>query len=152
MTVLAIDPGLTTGWARTDGRTGAFSIKHFDDHGQALAMWSDWLEAELKREPLVYLAIERAWLTGGRFANGDLTLAMVRLAHAIAWSVDVARTEKSAGDVRKALIGRARRRKGETTREFDTELRSAVEARGLLCATPHAVDAAALLLVMEGRT
>ena len=51
MSVLALDVGKTTGWARSDGRSGSFSVRDIPDHGEALATFSDWLEGNAGRGP-----------------------------------------------------------------------------------------------------
>lgn len=155
MTVLALDLGLRTGWARSDGRSGVFRPDHGGDHGKALALFSDWLEAMLDAEPLVTLAVERGF--GGNNASGRLTTAMELTAHALAWCRDIPRTDRGALEVRKWLLGFSRMPKqpGESaaarTREMDKLVLAAVRARGFNPDTEHAADACALLAMIEQR-
>jgi Holliday junction resolvasome RuvABC endonuclease subunit len=141
--ILALDPGFRTGWARSDGRTGILDLSGHDDHGQALAMYHDWLDGELTRDRPVALAIERAIFTG-RMQHADLTLSMIRVAHMVAWSHDVPRTEKTAQEVRGWLVGKYRGAK-------DAEVIAAVNARGFQVKKSHEADAAALLCACECR-
>jgi hypothetical protein len=53
LAILALDLGLRTGWARSDGRSGVFVPEHEGDHGRALALFTDWLEAMLDAEPII---------------------------------------------------------------------------------------------------
>ena len=155
MSVLALDLGKTTGWARSDGRSGAFTVGQYDDHGQALAMFDDWLDAMLDETPLVYLAVERGF--GGNNANGRLTTAMELTAHALAWSHDIPRTDRGASEVRKWLLGYSRvgvdaePSKAARIRLLDKAIMAGVRARGFTPATEHAADACALLCMVENR-
>lgn len=140
---LALDPGFNVGWARADGRTGILNLTTYDDHGHALAVFHDWLDGELTREPPAYLAVERAIFVG-RMKDADLTLAMIRVAHMVAWSHDVPRVEKTAQEVRGWLVGKYRGAK-------DPEIIAAVNARGFRVKKSHEADAAALLCACEMR-
>lgn len=155
MAVLALDLGVTVGWARSDGRSGTFTVKGIPDHGQRLAMFSDWLETMLDETPLVYLAVERGF--GGNNISGRLTTAMELTAHALAWSRNVPRTDRSADTVRKFLLGFARisktvePSKARRDRLMDKAVLESVRARGFNPASEHAADAAALLACVEQR-
>lgn len=155
MSVLALDLGLITGWARADGRTGTFSVRGIADHGQALALFQDWIDEQLDAEPLVYLAVERGF--GGNNANGRLTTQMEGAAHASAWARDIQRTDRGAPEVRKWLLGYGRVSKAvepsktARTRLLDAAVMAAVRARGFLPASEHEADAAALLCCCEQR-
>ena len=146
LSILAIDPGKKTGWYRLGGgprpaASGLFDIGRFEDHGQALAMWSDWLDKSLTLDPPQVLAIERAIFVRGH-ALGELTTAMVRLAHALGWAHNVRRWEATANSVRKGLCGKAK--------ATDPEIRAAVRAAGLDPMNEHEADAAALAIVCRG--
>jgi hypothetical protein len=155
MAVLALDLGVTTGWARSNGQSGAFSVKGIPDHGQALAMFSDWIDGMLDEAPLVYLAVERGF--GGNNAVGRLTTAMELTAHAAAYARQVPRTDRSAVTVRKWLLGYARvgvdaePSKAARVRLLDKAVMAGVRARGFSPANEHAADAAALLCCVEER-
>ena len=155
MTVLALDIGKTTGWARSDGRSGTFCISQHADHGQALGAFSDWIEAMLDEAPLVYLAVERGF--GGNNASGRLTTAMELTAHMHAFARDVPRTDRSAPQVRKWLLGyatvgvAAEPSKAARVRLLDKAIMAGVRARGFDPKDEHAADAAALLLMVENR-
>lgn len=159
MTALAIDPGVRTGWARSDGSTGALDLSAYADHGQALAVWCDWLDAELTARPPAFVAIERAFLSRGG-AAADLTKGLIGVAHMMAFSHAVSRCEHAADQVRDWLFG-ARRTwraikqdapsKAAGVRRLDASIRREVEARGFRVADEHAGDAAALLSFVERR-
>jgi Holliday junction resolvasome RuvABC endonuclease subunit len=140
---LSLDPGFRTGWARSDGRTGILDLSVYEDHGHAAAVFHDWLDKELTRDRPISLAVERAIFTG-RMKHADLTLALIRIAHMVAWSHDVPRTEKTAQEVRGWLVGKYR---GAT----DAEVIAAVNARGFRVTKSHEADAAALLCACECR-
>ena len=153
MSVLALDLGKSCGWARSDGRSGVFSVAGQPDHGQALALFSDWIEAMLDETPLNYLAVERGF--GGNNASGRLTTAMELTAHAHAWARAILRTDRSAVQVRKWLLGygaigkHVEPSKAARVRRMDAAVLAAVQARGWWPDSEHAADAAALLCCVE---
>lgn len=153
VTVLALDIGLACGWARTHGRSGVFSVRGIADHGQALALFSDWIDGMLDEEPILYLAVERGY--GGNGASGRLKTAMEGVAHAAAWARSIQRTDRSPGEVRKWLLGfgaiskAAEPSKAARERRMDRAVLAAVQARGWWPDSEHAADAAALLACCE---
>lgn len=153
MSVLALDVGGVCGWARSSGANGYVEFK-YDDHGRALANFSDWLEAEMDREPVSLLAIERPFGSTGYVHR--MTMLQEGVAHSIAWSRNVHRTDRTADQVRKALLGFARLPKSDDskvqrTRDLDKLILAAVQARGFQAVNEHAADACALLCAVEGR-
>lgn len=153
MSVLALDLGQSTGWARSDGTNGVFSVRGIPDHGAALAIFSDWIEGMVDEAPLAYLAVERGF--GGNNASGRLTTAMELTAHSVAWSRNVPRTDMAANSVRKLLLGFASIAKATEpsktarTRLLDKAIMVAVQARGFRPTSEHAADACALLICCE---
>lgn len=153
--ILGLDLGINTGWARSDGRSGVFSVKGLADHGEALARFSDWVEAMLDEAPLVCLAIERGF--GGNNAVGRLTTAMELTAHMHAYTRCIPRTDRGADEVRKWLVGQARisskvePSKAQRTRDMDKLVLAGVRARGFDPANEHAADACALVCMVEQR-
>lgn len=155
MSALALDIGFTCGWARSDGRSGVQSFLQ-PDHGEALAMFSDWIDAMLDETPLVYLAIEQSFFGGVPTSRGRITMQMTGIAHAAAWARDIPRVERSADQVRKFLLGFARISKKTVpskigrTRQMDSSVLAAVRARGFYPDDEHAADACGLLACVEG--
>lgn len=160
MTTLALDIGAShCGWARSDWRCGSWSPKdapgYDGDHGMALAMFHDWLDAMLAQEQVDCLAIERPFGTAS--FTSRLTMLMEGVAHMVAWSRKVDRTDRTANEVRKGLLGFATLPKqfGESkaarTRELDRLVLAAVRARGFNPPNEHAADACALLVCVECR-
>ena len=144
--VLALDPGSSfTGWCRSDGACGTFRLKDYPDKGAGLAAFVMWLEGQC-REGLGGVIIERPGFTM-RATNADLVHGLIWAAHAVAFRYGIERREMRADSVRKALIGRARRNKGESVKDFDKVMLKAVAMAGLLPGNEHETDAAALLLV-----
>lgn len=141
-TTLSLDPGFRTGWAVSNGASGVFDVSHYDDHGQALAMWHDWLDAQIVEHAPSLLAIERA-VFSGRFVHADFTSSLIRWSHAIAWSRNIRRTEVTAVDVRYWLTG--------SRKATDRQIRAALVPLGFATVTEHAGDAAALLCCCEQR-
>jgi hypothetical protein len=154
VSALALDLGKRVGWARSNGLCGIAEFMQ-DDHGMALAMFTDWLEAMLDAEQLRLLCVERGF--GGNNANGRLTTAMELTAHALAWSRVIARTDRSANEVRKWLVGFSRVGKpGEMSKAarsklMDKAVLAAVRLRGFDPHSEHAADACALLACVENR-
>lgn len=149
MTVLALDPGLRTGWCRGDGRNGVLDLSGYSDRGEAIAIFQRWLADEFAQHPTLYLATEKPFHFSRPSAISDFTGGLLWAANAVAWMYDVPRTQRSAADVRKWLIGRPRRRKGESEKEFDAAILAAVQAHGFHPASEHSADAAALLIACE---
>ncbi len=152
--ILALDIGLSTGWARSDNTSGTWRAEDVTDHGGVLALFDDWLGAQLDCG-VTLLAVERVF--GGNGAMGRLTTAMEGAAHASAWCRRINRTDRSAGEVRKWLLGyaaisvKAEPSKAARVRRLDAAIMDAVQTRGFYPTTEHAADAAALLCMVEGR-
>jgi hypothetical protein len=153
---LALDLGITFGWARSNGRSGSCDLRRFDDHGEALAWFQDWIDAMLDEAPrCTGLVTERGF--GGNNAVGRLTTAMELTAQAAAYSRKLRRTDRSAGQVRKALLGfanispKVEPSKARRVKLLDKAVLVAVEARGFLPCDEHAADGAALLCCVEER-
>ena len=138
--ILALDPGLRTGWAKSDGTSGVVDLSAFDDHGHAAAFFHDWLDAELQRSP-AFVAIEGHFSSiRRRDHNASLTEWLCGISHMLCWTHKVHRCERSATDVRKVLTGNGRAK--------DADVIPAVLARGFAPGTPHEADACALLCVV----
>jgi len=149
MTTLAIDPGVSyLGWCRSDGQSGTMLFKPYQDRGEALCGFQNWLGNQMA-DGISLLAIERPGFRMNA-RDADFVYGVVWAAHSIAFRFDVPRREMRADSVRKALIGRARRLKGESDRAFDAVIREAVRERGFSPESEHAVDAAALLCAVSG--
>ena len=152
--ILALDIGATCGWARSDGACGYAKFK-FDDHGRALANFSDWLAQMLDMQPLITLAIERPF--GSAAFTHRLTMLMEGVAHMEAYVRDIPRTDRSAGQVRKWLLGHATLpnvpgvSKKRRDAEMDKLVLAAVRARGFRPDSEHAADAAAVICMLEQR-
>ncbi len=152
--ILALDIGATVGWARSDGACGFAEFK-YDDHGRALAAFSDWLEGMLDMGPLVTLGIERPF--GSAAFTHRLTMLMEGVAHMHAYTRDIPRTDRSAGQVRKWLLGFATLpkepglSKAKRDKMMDRLVLAAVRARGFNPSTEHAADAAAVICMLEQR-
>jgi hypothetical protein len=150
MTVLALDPGNTVGWCRSDGRNGVVALAAYADKGEALSVFQNWLSDQFAVQPTMMLLVERPFFHRPSLL-ADFTNALIWTAHATAFRFDVPRHERSADDVRRYLLGRARRKKMETEPEFDRAILAAVQARGFFPTSEHSADAAALLLACEDR-
>lgn len=136
MTILSLDCGKTTGWARSDRRNGVLSLGIYVDEGEALVVFQRWLADQLDEDRPELLLIERAFFSS-RIRNADFTSALIRAAHGVAWSLDVPRRELSANTVRKAVFGRIT--------VSDRERVAQMRAMGWELASDHAADAAALI-------
>ena len=150
--VLALDPGVRTGWAWSDGTTGLIDLSDAAkvDHGQALAAFHDALDAMLTARRARLLVIERAFFSRGGLTV-DLTRSVISVAHMVGWSHAVGRREEWAADARDWLLGGRKARRGWPERRLDAAVREAVEARGFRLESEHAADAAALVCLVERR-
>lgn len=146
--VLALDPGSSfLGWCRSDRACGTFRLKDYPDKGAAVATFQIWLEAQC-RAGLAAIVIERPG-HHMRATNADLVHGLLWIAHATAFRYGIARREMRADSVRKSLIGRSRRAKGECVKAFDALIYSAVTVAGYSPKNEHEADAAALLVVCK---
>ena len=154
--ILALDPGVRTGFASEDGYSGVYDCTPYRaDLGSAAALFADWLEAILPGVTL--LAIERPFFH--RHApDASLTEWLIAHAHSVAWQKAIPRTEVAASSVRSWLLGKGLGRRitvagtKESVGEFDERVRFAVASRGIAVENEHAADAAALMLyVREAR-
>jgi Holliday junction resolvasome RuvABC endonuclease subunit len=133
--VLALDPGLTTGIARSDGTTGTLDLRDdfAIDRGRALHKFACAIRAEIQRAHLVL--IERPF---GTVAATLLPEVLTARTHEIAFLQFVPRRELAVQTIRKAVCGSGRASK--------KDVQAAVAKAGWLCATPHEADAVAVLL------
>lgn len=149
--ILALDCGVRLGWARSDGATGTLDLRPYDDHGEALAMFRYWLGKTM--HGCAELAVERGF--GGNGASGRLTTALELTAHSMAFGAGIPRTDRSANEVRKWLLGyaaisvKAEPSKAARVRMLDAAVLQAVRNRGFSCESEHAADAAALLICVR---
>lgn len=145
--ILALDIGLKVGWAHLpSGATGCLDLSREDDHGRMLANYHGWLAREIAWRQPALLAVEQAGFARHVNAIGITTLAMGRIAHMLAWSQDIRRTEAMARLVRTWLIGPYSKM---PVKILDACIRAAVETHGLHPADEHAADAAALALYVR---
>jgi Holliday junction resolvasome RuvABC endonuclease subunit len=138
--IIALDPGLRTGWAKSDGSSGVVDLSIYDDHGRALAAFHDWLDEQMQDRPSL-VAIEQHFMSR-KDQNASLTEWLCGIANMLCWTYDVPRCERAATKVRKDLTGNAKAK--------DADVIPAVIARGFRPQTEHAADACALLCVVAG--
>ena len=144
--VLALDIGRSCGWAH--GRQhGTLDLSAHQDHGEMLAVYSDWLEALLDERRPAILAVEQAGFARHVNALGITTLAMGRIAHMLAWSRGIARREAMAHQVRRWLLGTV----PKGARAVDAAVKDALADRNLFPRDEHAGDAMALALYVAER-
>ena len=133
--ILALDPGLRTGWAMSDGSTGTIDLHavfHLD-RGEAM---SEYARAVCKLMRGVRLVlIERPM---GRLVATMLPEILTARAHEEAWRLGIQRVELTVPSIRKLVCGDARADK--------KAVQAAVRAAGWTCRTPHEADAVAVLL------
>lgn len=133
--IVAFDPGITTGIARSDGTTAALDLRAMfaHDRGEAMAAFAERVEREIAAARLVL--IERPF---GRLVATLLPEVLTARIHEIAFRRGVARREIAVATIRKAVCGDARADK--------KAVQAAVSRAGWVCATPHEADAVAVLL------
>lgn len=133
--VLALDPGLRTGWAKSDGTCGTIDL-HAElnaDRGHGLHLYAARVAVMLNGACLVL--IERPM---GRLVATMLPEILTARAHEVAYLHNVKRAELTVPSIRKIVCGDARADK--------KAVQAAVRASGWLCRTPHEADAVAVLL------
>lgn len=140
MTILALDCGRTTGWARSTGSTGTLTLKHIDN-GDAFRTWMLWLSDQLSEHRPSLLLLERPFMAS-RLRDADFTPTLVNIAHAIACTHDIPRREIAALSVRKSVFGRA-------TKLTDRERIAAIRDMGWPVQSDHEADAVALILAWQ---
>ncbi len=150
MTILAIDPGWRTGIALSDGSSETLDFRKHDDIAAASCEFQRILLSFFQSEQVKQLVIERPFFHRIAY-HTYLTHCLINAAHMVACKHDIPRSELSADQVRKTLLGRARRLKGESVSIFDRTICRAVEKKGFHPKTEHEADAAALLIAYAAR-
>lgn len=148
MTILAIDPGCRTGIALSDFTSETLDFKKHDDIAKASCEFRRILLSYFKSDPICRIIIERPFFNM-HSKHTYLTISLINVAHMVAFENNIPRNELSAAQVRKTLLGRARRMKEESVSTFDRCIFEAVEKKGFHPRTEHEADAAALLIVYE---
>lgn len=94
------------------------------------------------------LAVERVFLGIGRQQSDQSKMvgAIYWVSLMVAYEHRARRHIASATEIRSWLIGRPRRLKGESDRQFDHVIAAALAERGVVATSEHASDAAALAL------
>lgn len=133
--ILAIDPGVCSGIARSDGTTSTLDLREAfaQDHGKALHQFACAMRAEIQRAHL--LLIERPF---GSVAATLLPEVLTARLNEIAWVAFVPRREIAVSTIRKIVCGSGRAKKADVM--------PAVNRAGWLCANKHEADAVAVLL------
>lgn len=133
--ILSLDPGLRTGWAKSDGTCGTLDLHEAltTDRGRGLRMFADGVRLMLGNASL--LLIERPM---GRIVATLLPEILTARAHEVAYDLGIPRLELTVPSIRKIVCGDARADK--------KAVQAAVAAAGWRCKTPHEADAVAVLL------
>jgi hypothetical protein len=133
--ILSLDPGLRTGWAKSDGTCGTLDLHEAltTDRGAGLGMFAFKVSKMLCGASL--LLIERPM---GRIVATLLPEILTARAHEVACDMRIARMELTVPSIRKIVCGDARADK--------KAVQAAVAAAGWRCKTPHEADAVAVLL------
>lgn len=134
--ILALDPGIRTGWAMSDGSTGTIDLKALFEKDRAEAM-SEYARDvwTLLNRGVHLLLIERPM---GRLVATILPEILTARAHEVAWCHGVQRAELTVPAIRKIVCGDARADK--------KAVQLAVEVAGWKVRNPHEADAVAVLL------
>ncbi len=134
--ILALDPGIRTGWAMSDGSTGTLDYKALfeKDRAEALSEYARDVWKLLNRG-VHLLLIERPM---GRLVATLVPEILTARAHEVAWTHGVQRVELTVPTIRKIVCGDARADK--------KAVQLAVEVAGWKCRNPHEADAVAVLL------
>lgn len=135
--ILAIDPGVRTGWAMSDGTCGTMDLKALfeADRAHALNAYAQIVAHMLTQHRVHLLLIERPM---GRLVATLLPEILTARAHEVAWTHGVKRVELTVPTIRKIVCGDARADK--------KAVQLAVEVAGWKCRNPHEADAVAVLL------
>lgn len=135
MVVLALDVGLTTGWALSSGECGETSFSHCGDLGARVHAFHGWLADMLAEHQPARLVMERPFGRAG--FTSDLPLILCGVAHGVAHAHEVPRSEVTASQVKKAVTGKGNAKKRAVI--------VGVEALGWAPSSDHAADAAAVI-------
>lgn len=135
--ILALDPGLRTGWAMSDGRTGTIDLHadFSDDRGRAMCNFAAAVNELLFLNSVRLMLIERPM---GKLVATMLPEILTARAHEEAWRLMIPRHELTVPTIRKAVCGNARAKK--------KEVMPAVKAAGWDPRNLHEADAIAVLL------
>jgi Holliday junction resolvasome RuvABC endonuclease subunit len=141
MTVLALDPGKRTGWARSDGMSGTLDLSHCTDIGALCDEFHDWLADQITDCAPRLLVLERPF--GRPSFTADLPIVLCGIAHMVAHRRDVARHEFSASAIKRLTTGSGRASKADVI--------AAVAQDGWAPDSDHAADACAVLMAWRRR-
>lgn len=136
MTTLALDPGVSTGYAFSDRRSGVWAPS-CADYAEHVERWLHWLSDMISENGVETLIVERAIFVG-RTRGAELTTTLMLTAHAIGKIHGVTRREAMARDVRRLLFG-------PKTKPTDKDRVAKARELGWDLASDHAADAALLL-------
>lgn len=148
MTILAIDPGINTSIAISTNHTETVRYSIKEDMGGIMCRFGLLLDELIKRHGVDTILIERAFF--GRNGHAmDVTNAIINEAHRQGYINHLKRVEYNSMTVRKWLIGRGKRKKGESVKDFDKEIKDAVVQSGFNPKNEHEADAAALICAYQ---
>lgn len=162
MTILAIDTGVNTGIAISDGfmDTLYYPIKEkesgnkyytYYDIAEHLCSFRENLPRFLFNRKITDLIIERPFFPPK--VKGDLSVilteALIWEAHVFAYINSIRRHEISSITARKHLINQTKRDPGETTKHFDEKIMQGVIEYGFSPDNEHEADAAALICAYQ---
>lgn len=158
MTILAIDTGVNTGIAISDGFTDTlyYPIKEkeietkkyiYYDIAEHLCSFRENLPRFLYNRTITDIIIERPFFPPRVKGQPSviLTEALIWEAHVFAYIHSIRRHELSSNTVRSNIIQQTKRNPGETTKQFDEKIINAVMKFGFLPENEHEADAAALI-------
>lgn len=145
MIILAIDPGCLTGIALSNKKSETVDFRKYDDIAGASCKFQKILPDYFQKNNIQQLIIERPFFQR-HSKDTDLTNALIWGAHFIAYLKNISRTELTANQARKNLIGRARKKSDEPVKAFDKIICSAVKKEGFNPHSEHEADAAALIV------
>lgn len=146
MTILAIDPGLNTGIALSNGFTHTMRFSTKDDIAASVCRLGHYLKDLSEKYNVEKIIVERPFFPPRcKGAVIDLTNALIFETHRQGYTKQIERKEYNSMTVRKELLGKGRRSKGQSVKEFDAEIKFNVCQRGFNPANEHEADAAALI-------
>ena len=138
--ILALDPGVSSGYAFSDRRTGVFRPSCLD-YAEHVERWLRWVSDMISENDVETLIVERA-IFKGAIRGAELTTTLMLTAHAIGRIHGVNRREALAKDVRRFHFG------PKCKPNDKARVQAAIDL-GFDVKTDHAADAALLLAYYE---
>lgn len=153
MRSIAIDPGYNIGWCRSDKKSGTLDLSAYckNHEGEAIYLFHNFLCDQITAHNIEQVICEAPGFASIQTPSARFVTKIMGIMQEIAFLHDLQFNSYPANQVRKYLIGRGRRLKGETEKQFDKAILAAVHEYGYAPVSEHAADAAGLLIFAQNK-